>query len=68
MHPDHYPQEYIDGHVEFFYLDFAVDGRVLIPRFETETLVRRVIHDVSETLPNMLIDVGTGSGIIPVSI
>lgn len=37
---DEYPQEYKDGFVTFFYQDFFVDENVLIPRYETETLVR----------------------------
>jgi release factor glutamine methyltransferase len=45
-----------------------VDEHVLIPRFETETLVRRVIQDTKSSTPDILIDVGTGSGIIPISI
>jgi release factor glutamine methyltransferase len=66
--PSDYPQEYLDGKVEFFYLDFFVDENVLIPRLETESLVRRVLQETKETTPDILVDIGTGSGIIPVSI
>jgi methylase of polypeptide subunit release factors len=45
-----------------------VDKNVLIPRLETESLVRRVIQDTKNHSPDILIDVGTGSGIIPVSL
>lgn len=65
---DHYPQEYQSNSVEFFYRDFFVDESVLIPRFETESLVRRVIQESINIKPDILIDVGTGSGIIPISI
>jgi release factor glutamine methyltransferase len=42
VHPENYPVEYIDGKVTFFGRDFVVTPDVLIPRLETESLVRRV--------------------------
>jgi len=63
---EHYPQEYLDGKVEFFYLDFFVNEHVLIPRFETESLVRKVLQDMKNAPVDYVIDIGTGSGIIPV--
>ena len=36
IHPDTYPQEYIDGTVTFYGRDFTVTPDVLIPRLETE--------------------------------
>jgi release factor glutamine methyltransferase len=45
-----------------------VNEHVLIPRFETEDLVREAIKTVKATPFDTLIDIGTGSGIIPLSI
>lgn len=63
-----YPEEYARGWVEFFYRKFAVNEHVLIPRLETESLVREAIRYCRNDLPDVLIDIGTGSGIIPISI
>ncbi len=68
----HVPLQYIIGHTEFMSLDFVVDKRVLIPRPETETLVERALDRVkSGTFSNRkltIIDIGTGSGIIAISL
>lgn len=40
-YPSDYPEEYITGKVNFFGRDFTVTPDVLIPRLETESLVRR---------------------------
>ncbi|MFW6386747.1 MAG: peptide chain release factor N(5)-glutamine methyltransferase [Bacillota bacterium] len=67
---EHVPVAYITGHKEFMSLDFYVDGNVLIPRPETELLVEEVINCCKElelAEPN-IIDVGTGSGAIMVSL
>ena len=60
------PLQYIRGHTEFYSRDFLVDDRVLIPRPETELLVELVI----ETAPHnaRVIDIGTGTGCIAISI
>ncbi|MDD5197371.1 MAG: peptide chain release factor N(5)-glutamine methyltransferase [Candidatus Gracilibacteria bacterium] len=63
-----YPEEYDRGWVEFYYQHFQVNEHVLIPRFETEDLVREAIKFCRATSPDVLIDIGTGSGIIPLSI
>jgi release factor glutamine methyltransferase len=39
--PDNYPVEYTLGKVTFFGRDFVVTPDVLIPRLETEVLVKR---------------------------
>ncbi|MDD3119880.1 MAG: HemK family protein methyltransferase [Candidatus Gracilibacteria bacterium] len=63
-----YPEEYKNKEVEFFYRKFFINKNVLIPRLETESLVRETIKIVKENNISTLIDVGTGSGIIPISI
>ncbi len=62
------PLQYIVGTVEFFGLEFKVDERVLIPRPETETLVEVVIEQLADKENPQIIDLGTGSGAIAVSL
>jgi release factor glutamine methyltransferase len=66
------PVAYLTGHREFFGLDFEVNEHVLVPRPDTEILVSCVM-DYIRGLPVgkkelVLVDVGTGSACIPVSI
>lgn len=63
------PFPYVLGHWEFFGLDFDITPDVLIPRPETELLVEKAIAWLQETpVRRKVADVGTGSGIIAVSI
>ena len=62
------PVQYIIGTVEFFGLEFKVDQMVLIPRPETETLVEVVIKQLAGRRDPRIIDLGTGSGAIAVSL
>lgn len=63
------PLPYILGHWEFFGLDFEVNENVLIPRPETELLVEKAISYLKNNPDKRnVIDVGTGSGIIAISI
>jgi release factor glutamine methyltransferase len=63
------PLPYILGHWEFFGLDFEVNEHVLIPRPETELLVEKAISYLKNNPDKRnVIDVGTGSGIIAISI
>lgn len=65
------PIPYLTGHKEFYGLDFKVNSSVLIPRPETELLVERTIEILQTTnysLPTTLIDVGTGSGCVIVTL
>ncbi|MFR9648930.1 MAG: peptide chain release factor N(5)-glutamine methyltransferase [Rikenellaceae bacterium] len=60
------PMQYILGSAEFFNLRFRVREGVLIPRNETEELVSLIIAQSGEQ-PRVL-DIGTGSGAIAISI
>lgn len=62
------PVAYLTGHREFWSLDFLVDQRVLIPRPDTETLVRASLERIDEKSGQTLVDVGTGCGAIAVAI
>ena len=65
------PLQYITGTQEFRSISFTVGPGVLIPRPETELLVERVLKSISdmpaEENPHIL-DLGTGSGIVAVSV
>lgn len=61
------PVAYLLGEREFYGRPFAVDPRVLIPRPETEHVVEEAL---AVSLPERpwILDVGTGSGILPVTL
>jgi release factor glutamine methyltransferase len=63
----HEPVQYILGYAEFYGLKFKVSPAVLIPRPETEELVAWVLSDI-KTPTAKILDIGTGSGCIPVSL
>lgn len=60
------PIQYIIGMTEFCGLQFAVGEGVLIPRPETEELVRWIVEESSSA--KRILDIGTGSGAIAVSL
>jgi release factor glutamine methyltransferase len=63
------PFPYVLGHWEFFGLDFEITPEVLIPRPETELLVEKAIAWLQESPARRTVaDVGTGSGVIAISI
>ncbi len=62
------PLAYLTGHKNFFGLDFFVNKYTLTPRPDTEILVEEVLKEIKNTSKNILIDIGTGSGCIPISI
>jgi release factor glutamine methyltransferase len=64
------PLQYITGHQQFFGLDFEVTPDVLIPRPETELAVEETIRLVQQNrIANpVIVDVGTGSGCIAVTL
>lgn len=61
------PIQYILGQTEFYNQKFLLDPSALIPRPETEELVGRIIKDYEGKKPAIL-DVGTGSGCIAVTL
>ena len=65
-----YPPQYLIGNVEFYGNIINVDERILIPRFETETLVDKTINYAKKVFSNKIniIDLGTGSGCIAISL
>ena len=62
------PVAYLVGYREFFGLDFEVDSSVLIPRPDTETLVRTALDALKEREDPTVLDIGTGSGCIAVAL
>lgn len=68
----HEPLQYILGETEFMGLKFSVDPHVLIPRPDTEILVESVVKRIqSRFAPDehiTIVDIGTGSGCIAVSL
>lgn len=64
------PLQYILGNQEFMGLSFQVNSSVLIPRQDTETLVELVLSSLTgeEGREYTVLDLGTGSGCIAVSI
>ena len=63
------PTQYIMGEAPFRYLSFDVGEGVLIPRPETELLVDEVLHQLHRfTDPVSVVDLGSGSGAIAISI
>lgn len=61
------PIQYILGETDFFGLNFKVTPDVLIPRPETEELVDWIIKSTSDK-PLSILDIGTGSGCIAISL
>ncbi len=65
---DHKPLQYIIGKAHFYGLIFRVNESVLIPRPETEELVDWVIQSVKDIKSLSVLDIGTGSGCIAISL
>ncbi|WP_020529472.1 peptide chain release factor N(5)-glutamine methyltransferase [Flexithrix dorotheae] len=62
------PVQYILGETEFFDLTFKVNPTVLIPRPETEELVSLIIRENKHKQNLKIMDIGTGSGCIAISL
>ncbi len=63
----HYPLAYLEGVQEFYGREFAVNETVLIPRPETEEIVRAVLNLSLSPRP-LILDIGAGSGAIAVTL
>ncbi|MFN8040562.1 MAG: peptide chain release factor N(5)-glutamine methyltransferase [Acidimicrobiales bacterium] len=67
------PLQHVLGHWAFRHLDLLVDGRVLIPRPETEVVVEVALAELDalgppDGRPRRAVDLGTGSGAIGLSL
>ena len=65
---EHQPIQYVLGEAEFYRLKFKVNKNVLIPRPETEELVDLITKKHIDQNELTILDIGTGSGCIPISI
>lgn len=64
----HEPLQYITGETDFYNCTIKVEPGVLIPRQETEQLVDIILNDYPEDRSLNAVDLGTGSGCIPVAL
>lgn len=62
------PVAYLAGEREFFSLGFSVSPAVLVPRPETEHLVEAALERLETDAEGLVLDAGTGSGCVAISI
>lgn len=62
------PIQYITKNAYFYGLNFYVNEKVLIPRQETNELVNWVLMSVTHSKPIKILDIGTGSGCIAITL
>lgn len=62
------PLQYVTGVAWFYGKEFKVNEHVLIPRPETEELVDWIVKDHKGEQNITILDIGTGSGCIPISL
>ena len=64
------PLQYVIGSVNFFGNRFLINENVLIPRYETEELVEKTVAFANEMFdyPVDILDIGTGSGVIGITL
>ncbi|MFC2110453.1 peptide chain release factor N(5)-glutamine methyltransferase [Bacteroidota bacterium] len=63
-----FPLQYITEKTEFYGLPFHINKNVLIPRPETEELVEWILDDFQDKKNLDILDIGTGSGCIAISL
>jgi release factor glutamine methyltransferase len=63
-----WPAAYLTGKKEFFGRQFKINRHVLVPRPETETLVEFVLEEIKSKHVLKILDIGTGSGNIIISL
>ena len=64
----HEPLQYIMGEADFMGKRFIVSPAVLIPRWDTEVLAEQAILYLKDNAVDAVIDIGTGSGILAITI
>lgn len=64
----HIPIQYIFGRTRFYGVELLLTDDVLIPRPETEELVNWIVNDYKNIPSVRILDIGTGSGCIPVAL
>lgn len=64
----HEPLQYITGSTDFLNTKIKVSEDVLIPRMETEQLVEMILNNHASAKDYSLLDIGTGSGCIPIAL
>lgn len=64
----HQPVQYVIGEAWFYQMKYKVNPAVLIPRPETEELVTGVIEVLKDNPNAAVLDIGTGSGCIPIAL
>jgi release factor glutamine methyltransferase len=62
------PLAYILGYREFYGRSYTVSPAVLIPRQETEDLIETILSYIPNDEPLKILDIGTGSGCIPITL
>lgn len=62
------PVQYVIGFTWFYKLRFMVNEHVLIPRPETEELIAATIKELGDDAKNKILEIGSGSGCIPIAI
>ena len=62
------PVALITGHREFWELDFIVTSATLVPRPETELIVEEALRTIPVTAAPTIVDIGTGTGCLAVSL